>query len=225
MTFPYRPSIHGDLRDLFGAQRMERTARNLGVSSITRGEGSLDLYETDAGPVRGMYGDLPGGGFGVAVTYRGSLRDVADIFGDQQDQLDAHASRLTAAEGRLDSAESRLNSAESRLSSAEGRLDSHASRIGATETKNTQQDNRLGALESKDSQQDGRLDSHASRLGATENATAAAAQDAAIAIGRIAKIINCINQINTSSGFASGGSFSTMAAAPEWLQLKNCINS
>lgn len=181
--FPFAPSPHDDLRDLFGFQRAERTARNLGLSSITRGEGSLDLYETDDGPVTHRYGDLPGGGFGVGITHRGAFWNVSDLIGQGEDRddgqdgrLDGHASRLGAAEGRLDDHAGRLGSAE-------GRLDSHAGRIGATETKNSQQDTRLdthasrigavegdtGSLSTRIGNAEGRLDSHASRIGATEN--------------------------------------------------------
>lgn len=177
--FPFAPSPHDDLRDLFGFQRAERTARNLGLSSITRGEGSLDLYETDGGPVTHRYGDLPDGSLGVGITHRGAFWNVSDLIGagedrdDAQDgRMDGHASRLGSAENRLDSAEGRLDSHASRIgaiegdagslgtriSNAESRLDSHASRIGATENKNTAQD--------------GRLDSHVSRIGALENRAA-----------------------------------------------------
>ena len=188
--FPFAPSPHDDLRDLFGFQRAERTARNLGLSSITRGEGSLDLYETDDGPVTHRYGDLPDGSFGVGITHRGNFANVSDLIGAGEDRddgqdgrMDGHASRLGSAEGRLDAHAGRLGAAEGRLDSAEGRLDSHASRIGAVEgdagalgTRISNAEDRLdghasriGATENKNTAQDGRLDSHVSRIGALEN--------------------------------------------------------
>lgn len=190
--FPFAPSPHDDLRDLFGFQRAERTARNLGLSSITRGEGSLDLYETDDGPVTHRYGDLPGGGFGVGITHRGNFANVSDLIGagedrdDAQDgRLDSHAGRIGATEtknaqqdGRLDDHASRIGAVEgdagslgTRISNAEDRLDGHASRIGATENKNTAQD--------------GRLDSHVSRIGALENRMSALEDDTAHKMAQI----------------------------------------
>ena len=204
--FPFAPSPHDDLRDLFGFQRAERTARNLGLSSITRGEGSLDLYETDDGPVSARYGDLPGGGFGVGITHRGSFADISDLIGAGEDRddgqdgrMDGHASRLGSAEGRLDAHAGRLGAAEGRLDSAEGRLDSHASRIGAVEgdagglgTRISNAEDRLdghasriGATETKNTAQDGRLDSHVSRIGALENRMSALEDDTAHKMAQI----------------------------------------
>ena len=204
--FPFAPSPHDDLRDLFGFQRAERTARNLGLSSITRGEGSLDLYETDAGPVTHRYGDLPDGSFGIGITHRGAFWNVSDLIGAGEDRddgqdgrMDGHASRLGSAEGRLDAHAGRLGAAEGRLDSAESRLDSHASRIGAIEgdagslgTRISNAENRLdthagriGATETKNTAQDGRLDSHVSRIGALENRMSALEDDTAHKMAQI----------------------------------------
>lgn len=204
--FPFAPSPHDDLRDLFGFQRAERTARNLGLSSITRGEGSLDLYETDDGPVTHRYGDLPGGAFGVGITHRGAFWNVSDLIGAGEDRddgqdgrMDGHASRLGSAEGRLDAHAGRLGAAEGRLDSAEGRLDSHASRIGAVEgdagglgTRISNAEDRLdghasriGATENKNTAQDGRLDSHVQRIGALENRMSALEDDTAAKMAQI----------------------------------------
>ena len=204
--FPFAPSPHDDLRDLFGFQRAERTARNLGLSSITRGEGSLDLYETDAGPVTHRYGYLPDGSFGIGITHRGAFWNVSDLIGAGEDRddgqdgrMDGHASRLGSAEGRLDAHAGRLGAAEGRLDSAESRLDSHASRIGAIEgdagslgTRISNAENRLdthagriGATETKNTAQDGRLDSHVSRIGALENRMSALEDDTAHKMAQI----------------------------------------
>ena len=189
-TFPYPPEVRTDLRALFRHDRQSRRSRDLGSSSITRGEGSLDLYETDDGPVTHRYGDLPGGGFGVGITHRGAFANVSDLIGGVQDKNTAQDGRLDGQDGRLDGHDTRLGDAEGRLDahagrlgSAEGRLDSHAGRIGATETKNSQQDTRLdshagrigavegsaGSLGTRISNAENRLDGHASRIGATEN--------------------------------------------------------
>lgn len=181
--FPYPPDVPTDLRDLFKLNRQDRTSRDLGASSITRGEGSMDLYETDDGPVVGRYGDLPDGSFGVGFTHRGAFWNVSDLIGQGQDhddaqdgrlnghdgRLDGHATRLGAAEGRLDGAEGRLDSHATRIGSAEGRLDAHAGRLGGAEGRLDDHAGRIGATETRNSTQDGRLDNHASRIGAVES--------------------------------------------------------
>lgn len=169
MRFPYQATVGSNLRAVFGWQDRQAQARNLGHSSITKGDGSLDLYDTEDGPVVASYGDLPDGTFGVGVLQGGQIVNVAGVFSDHAGRLDGHATRLGNAEGRLDSHAQRIGAVEgdasglaSRIGNAEGRLDSHAQRIGATESKNTSQDTRLGNLE------EGRQ-SHASRIGALEN--------------------------------------------------------
>lgn len=166
--FPYPPDVNTDLRALFRLDRQNRTARDLGASSITRGEGSLDLYDTDAGPVTHRYGDLPDGSFGVGITHRGAFANVSDLIGGVQDKNTAQDGRLGAAEGRLDGHDGRLDGHASRLGTAEGRLDSHAGRIGSAEGRLDTHAGRIGATETKNSQQDTRLDSHAGRIGAVE---------------------------------------------------------
>ena len=204
--FPYPRGVENELAHLFGLDRKGRTSRNLGLSSITKGEGSLDLYETDDGPVTHRYGDLPGGAFGVGITHRGAFWNVSDLIGAGEDRddgqdgrMDGHASRLGAAENRLDAHAGRLGSAEGRLDSAEGRLDSHASRIGAVEgdagglgTRISNAEGRLdnhasriGATESKNTAQDGRLDSHVSRIGALENRMSALEDQTAARMAQI----------------------------------------
>lgn len=63
--FPYRRSVGGDLRDLFGHDRLSGWDRTLGTSSITAGEGGLQLVSGTT--TIAIVGDLPGGGFGVGI--------------------------------------------------------------------------------------------------------------------------------------------------------------
>ena len=142
MAFPYRPSVHDDLRDLFGYRRVESTNRRLGSSSITKGEGSLDLWETETGPVVARYGDLPDGSFGVGVAHRGAFVNISNLIGDTEDRLDghdttlgqhsatlsSHNTRITAAQSRADGAHTRLNGVDSTLSSHNTRISSAQSR-------------------------------------------------------------------------------------------------
>lgn len=171
MRFPYRESVGSNLRDLFGADRLRAQSRNLGSSSITQGEGSLELRTTDSGGTVMHLGDLPGGGFGIGVPNgAGGWRTVQD---------DAQA-RANAAQAAAEASAAAATSAlAGRVGTAEGRLDSHATRLGSAE-------GRLTSAESMNSTQNGRLDSHASRLGATENDVAAMQSTIAAQAGTIA---------------------------------------
>ena len=231
--FPYTPDVNSDLRTLFRKDRESRTGRHLGLSSITKGEGSLDLLETDDGPVAARYGDLPDGSFGVGVTHRGAFSNVSDLIGGVQDKntaqdgrLDGHDGRLDGHDTRLGSAEGRLDAHAGRLGSAEGRLDTHAGRIGATETKNSQQDGRLddhasrigavegsaGNLGTRISNAESRLDSHASRIGATENKNSA--QD-----GRLDSHVSRIGALENRMSALEDDTAHKMAQINYWLRV------
>ena len=225
-TFPYPPEVRTDLRALFRHDRQSRRSRDLGSSSITRGEGSLDLYETDDGPVTHRYGDLPDGSFGVGITHRGAFANVSDLIGGVQDKNTAQDGRLGAAEGRLDGHDGRLDGHASRLGAAEGRLDSHAGRIGAVESKNTAQDGRLddhasrigavegssGNLGTRISNAEDRLDSHASRIGATENKNTA--QD-----GRLDSHVSRIGALENRMSALEDDTAHKMAQINYWLSV------
>lgn len=173
MRFPYRENVGTNLRTLFGADRLRAQSRDLGSSSITQGEGSLELRTTDAGAAVAMFGDLPGGGFGIGIPDGGG--------GWRTVQQDAQA-RADAAQAAAEAAGAAANAAlAGRVTTAEGRL-------GTAE-------GRLTTAESKNSQQDGRLDSHASRLGATENDVTAMQSTIASQAGTIAALAALIAQL------------------------------
>lgn len=66
--FPYRREVGQDLRDLFKGGRGASTGLKLGTSSITKGHGALELRDPAWGPgPKAMFGDLPGGKFGIGV--------------------------------------------------------------------------------------------------------------------------------------------------------------
>lgn len=145
--FPFRRSPGQDLRDLFAHDRIASQTNDLGYSSISPGEGLLEIRDAAGAAIAGMGHEAGKSGFlvrrgGAWVTLQEHVdAEVAAGTAGVADRLDDHARRIGAAEGRL--------------GTAEGRLDSHASRIGAAEGVNTTQN--------------GRLDSHASRLGRHEN--------------------------------------------------------
>ena len=196
--FPFRADVGQDLRDLFAHDRLAAQPRGLGLSSITQGEGSLDLLDASGSAVARM-GDAPtGDGFGVLVPDgAGGWRTVQ---ADAQARADAGDAVLDT---RLDSAESRLDSHASRLGAAEGRLDSHASRLGATEGVANGARSELNAARGGFASVGGRLSDHASRLGAVEGDVSAAAASALLArnmltnpstyYSRLTDVINWLN--------------------------------
>ena len=133
MRFPYQATLGSVLRDFAGVQRRTSYARTVGLSSITAGEGSLDLLPTDTSttPV-GIFGDLPGGGFGIGALIDGSMVNLASyaraekVRNDTQDTtLASHNTRITTAQSTANGAvtvnstqNSRLNSLESAVSGA-----------------------------------------------------------------------------------------------------------
>ncbi len=133
MRFPYQATLGSVLRDFAGVQRRTSYARTVGLSSITAGEGSLDLLPTDTSttPV-GIFGDLPGGGFGIGALIDGSMVNLASyaraekVRNDTQDTtLASHNTRITNAQSTANGAvtvnstqNSRLNSLESAVSGA-----------------------------------------------------------------------------------------------------------
>ena len=80
MTWNGRVNVHDDLSRLHSSLRAADTSREIGYSSVTQGEGSLDLL-TESGDVRASLGDQPDGRFGVSITHRGSLRFLPDQIG------------------------------------------------------------------------------------------------------------------------------------------------
>ena len=133
MRFPYQATLGSVLRDFAGVQRRGSYARVLGLSSITKGEGSLDLLSSDgSSSPSASYGDLPGGDFGVGAVIDGSMVNLASyaraekVRNDTQDTtLASHNTRITTAQSTANGAvtvnstqNSRLNSLESALSGA-----------------------------------------------------------------------------------------------------------
>ena len=203
--FPFRADVGQDLRDLFAHDRLTAQPRGLGLSSITQGEGSLDLLDASGAAVARM-GDAPTGpGFGVLVPDgAGGWRTVQ---ADAQARADAGDAvldtRLDTAESRLTSTEGRLDSHASRLGAAEGRLDSHASRLGATEAVANGARSELNAARAGFGSLSGRLSDLASRIGAAEGDVSDAAASALLArnmltnpstyYSRLTDVINWLN--------------------------------
>ena len=127
MTWNGRVNVHDDLSRLHSSLRAADTSREIGYSSVTQGEGSLDLL-TESGAVRASLGDQPDGRFGVSITHRGSLRFLPDLFTDLEDEDDSLSNRISGLGDRMVSAEGRLNGHDSTLASHNTRITNAQSR-------------------------------------------------------------------------------------------------
>ena len=135
MRFPYQATLGSVLRDFAGVQRRESYARTIGLSSITAGEGSLDLLPTDTSttPV-GIFGDLPGGGFGIGALIDGRMENLGayaraeKVRNDTQDStLASHNTRISTAQSTADGAVTVNSTQDSRLTSLESAVSGAAS--------------------------------------------------------------------------------------------------
>lgn len=183
MRFPYQAGLAHTLRSMYGIQRRQASARTLGLSSITNGEGYIGLRDADTSSDHTRFGDLPDGSSGLGWTIGNAIVNARTWTISQlsslQSALSAMENLLTNVQG---SVASQITNLQTRLNTAEGRLDAHATRLGALE-------NALADVRAKNTQQDNRLDSHASRIGATENDITAIESD----IRAIKKHIGMIN--------------------------------
>ena len=141
--FRFKHGVEDVLNGQARIQRLSSTARNLGLSSITRGEGSLDLVESDGDleSPSASFGDLPGGDFGVGAVIDGTMENLASyaraekVRNDQQDTtLASHNTRITTAQTTANNAQTTANGAEtvngtqnSRLNSLESSMSGAAS--------------------------------------------------------------------------------------------------
>lgn len=236
------PTVPGNLRHLQDQINRFGTAP-LGPVSVGPGEGHVRAY-TETGTTFQIFPD------GASFAFRGGLVGLSPHLeanatkNEQQDgRLDGHDSTLASHGSRLTTAEGRLDGHDSTLASHASTLASHNTRITNAQARADKGVSDAAAAQSSANAAQSRADSAYTRAGtgisnaATAQARAddayaragtgisdaqAAQTTATQANARAIKIINCIAAV-TPQGFAAGGSFSTMAAASEWQQLKNCI--
>lgn len=129
MTWNGPVTIRDDLRRLHESGRASDTSREIGYSSITQGEGSLDVI-SQAGLVHAQIGDQDDGRLGVSVRHGGALRFIPDLVQELQDEdvslsnrISGLGDRMVSAEGRLDGHDATLSSHNTRINSAQARAD------------------------------------------------------------------------------------------------------
>lgn len=184
MTWQPCVTVGDDLARLHESSRAADMSRDLGYSSISMGEGSLDLIVgDDADNVRVVLGDQADGRFGIGLWHRGGMKYLPDVLEDAEDRITATENKNTQQDGRLDGhdddvdridakngeQDGRLTGAEGRLGSAEGRLDGHDGRLSGL-------DDDVSRIDSKNSAQDDAI------------ALKAAASALAAAVARIAAL-------------------------------------
>ena len=206
MTWRGRVSLGDDLRRLHESGRASDMSREIGYSSVTEGEGSLDLL-TPSGDVRASLGDQPDGRFGVSITHRGSLRFLPDLFTDLEDEDVALSNRISGLGDRM--------------VSAEGRLDGHDSTLASHNTRSTNAQNRADDAHDDAATAQSRADSAWTRAG-TALANAATAQ---------ARADNAHTRID-GLNYASPGDIATLSnqvqalrsQVHDWMQTARASN-
>lgn len=223
MTWNGRVTVHDDLSRLHASTRAGDTSREIGYSSVTQGEGSLDLI-TESGAVRAQIGDQPDGRFGVSIWHRGQLRFIPDLIQELQDEdvalsnrISGLGDRMVSAEGRLDGHDSTLATHNTRISglgdrmvSAEGTLSSHNTRIGNAQS-------RADAAHSNAATAQARADSAWTRAGTgiANAATAQARADAAYALAAGASTPGDMNDLIDAINARLGALRTWFAAAKD----------
>lgn len=218
MVDRYRPrnTLRDNLVDLYREQTEAALADNLGMASLERGRGFIELHDGDT--VIAQLGDLPGGGFGVGLVQDGQVVDAAGVLAghgsqlaahdsqlaDHAGTLDGHADRLTATEGvangaraELDHARgefpqvgNRLNNYNSRLNSHDNRLDDQEGLISAAQSLAQGARNELDHARGDYPQVGNRLNGHNSRLNSLENKVATLEGNYANLKSRVDQIYN-----------------------------------
>ena len=198
MTWQKRVDVGDDLTRLHRSSRAADMSRDIGYSSVSMGEGSLDfIVGDDAENVRVVLGDQADGRFGIGLWHRGGMKYLPDVLEDAEDRITATEDKNTEQDGRLDGhdddvtridakngeQDGRLSSAEGRLGSAEGRLTGVEGRMGTAEGRLDGHDGRLSGLDDDVSRIDSKNSSQDDAI-----ALKAAASALAAAVARIAAL-------------------------------------
>jgi hypothetical protein len=160
MPFPFKRDPRQDLEDLWRVERRDRGARDVGLSSVTAGEGSLEL-RTAGGDAVAHLGDLPGDDFGIGIPDGGpivtiqqyiasrisalqsTLADLAAALETVQGELSGLAADLGELQSGAASQASLIQNLRDRIEIAEEALVDHNAALGNHAA-------RIGSLESSD---------------------------------------------------------------------------
>ena len=170
--FPYRRTWDSDVDDLWTALRRQSQANRIGNSSLSPGEGSLDLLNAAGDPVAKVGTD--GGSTGLLVPNgSGGWRTV---------QVDAQARADAAQSAAAADATAKANAAQS---AANGYTDTKTSALPGLSSEIA---NARGGFSTLGA----RLSDHASRLGSLENYDTTISQYATGNIGRLWQDLNAL---------------------------------
>lgn len=150
MVFRFEPDLPSVLRGQADLVRAVASSRSLGLSSITKGEGSLDLLPTDESTTpAAIYGDLPGGGFGVGVVIDGRMENLAEYSYTLKGEVAAERVRNDSQDSTLASHNTRITTAQARADKGVADAATAQSTANGAVSVNSTQNDRLSALEGK----------------------------------------------------------------------------
>ncbi|UVY83788.1 hypothetical protein NLU66_16500 [Brachybacterium sp. NBEC-018] len=153
MTWQKRVDVGDDLTRLHRSSRAADMSRDIGYSSVSMGEGSLDfIVGDDAENTRVVLGDQADGRFGIGLWHRGGMKYLPDVLEDAEDRITGTEEKNADQDTVIDTKASKVYVDNTR-DALQADIDTKASK--------TYVDNADGALS-------GRLDGYGSRLGDAE---------------------------------------------------------
>ena len=220
MTWNGRVNVHDDLSRLHSSLRAADTSREIGYSSVTQGEGSLDLL-TESGAVRAQIGDQPDGRFGVSIWHKWTLRFIPDLIED----LEAEDGSLS---DRISDLGDRMISVGNRMLAAEGRLDSHNTRIHDNDGRISGLGDRMLDVEGQGRAHNTRINTAQARADSAWTRAGTALANAATAQARADNAHTRIDGLN----YASPGDIATLSnqvqalrsQVHDWMQTARASN-
>lgn len=183
--FPYPPDPSQDLMELFGRSKRRDTVRDAGYTSISPGEGALEVRDA-SGAVIGGVGNLPDGTMGLGIRRGGRTQNMNTAFDadfhDRDRRLEGHDALIADAGKRLAGHDDQIG----KMNAATGAL------FGSVGAQLGDASNRIDA---------------AWRHGDTALSQAASLRDGLSLLGdRVAMLGDRINALEKAAGGAGGGS-------------------
>lgn len=172
MTWQKRVDVGDDLTRLHRSSRAADMSRDIGYSSVSMGEGSLDfIVGDDAENLRVVLGDQTDGRFGIGLWHRGGMKYLPDVLEDAEDRITGTEDKNTQQDGRLDGHDDDVDRIDAKNGEQDGRLGSAEGRLSGVE-------GRMGTAEGRLDGHDGTLASHNTRISNAQSAADNAQDDA-----------------------------------------------
>lgn len=164
MSFPERPSLARDNRDSWREHRRDMRSRHVANSSISPGEGSLDILDA-AGDV---------------VSSVGHANNKAGlVFKNADGAWTTPQEESSRTEGRLTANETAISTERARNDTQWSHIDSHANHIAGLQTRMSTAETRIAEETSRNDLQWTVIDQRTARIAALESALSTAQADIA----------------------------------------------